>query len=214
MFDLVFVKLHFLSGLFILLQANKNNTIMKRFKAIFSIILILGILVWSGCKKDEDKDVLANFSFELTTNPGEVIFTNSSSNADIYEWDFGDGFDEVTFINPVHTFENNGSYVVTLTAKGGSGTDTYQDTILVDNYPATIASYTYRFTSTPGEVKFTNTSINAVMYEWNFGDGSYNVMTNPTHVYTDNDTYIVILKAFGSGGNNSVQDTVLVDNIP
>jgi len=107
---------------------------MNRFKAILPLIVIAGLVMWSSCKKDENKDVLAAFSFELTANPGEVIFTNLSSNADIYEW--------------------------------------------------------------------------------NFGDGTSSTMINPTHIYTDNDTYIVILKATGSEGNNSVQDTVIVNNIP
>jgi len=107
---------------------------MKRFKAILPLIIIIGLLVWSGCKKDENKDVLANFSFALTTNPGEVIFTNSSSNADVYEWNFGDGASSLA-INPTHVYEENDTYIVILKATGSEGNNSVRDTVIVNNIP-------------------------------------------------------------------------------
>lgn len=50
-----------------------------------------------------------------------VEFTNNSSGADSYEWDFGDGFTS-TEIEPTHTYSNTGTYAVTLTATGLAGT--------------------------------------------------------------------------------------------
>ena len=105
---------------------------MKRIKAILPLIIIAGILIWSGCKKDDNKDVIPGFSFELTTIPGEVIFTNSSSNADIYVWNFGDGSSS-TMINPTHVYDDNDSYIVILKATGSAGNNSVQDTVIVDN---------------------------------------------------------------------------------
>ncbi len=105
---------------------------MKRFKAIFPIIIIAGILICSACKKDDNKDVIAGFSYELTTNPGEVNFTNSSANADIYTWNFDDGASS-TKINPTHVYDDNGSYIVILKATGSAGNNSVQDTVIVDN---------------------------------------------------------------------------------
>jgi hypothetical protein len=50
----------------------------------------------------------------------EVIFTNSSANAERFEWDFGDNTwtDEP---NPVHVYTGTGTYQVTLTAFSKSG---------------------------------------------------------------------------------------------
>ncbi len=45
-------------------------------------------------------------------------------------------------------------------------------------------------------VHFTNTSYNADYYEWDFGDGTFSVVNNPSHHYTDAGTYTVTLSAF------------------
>ena len=49
-----------------------------------------------------------------------VAFTNTSSNATNYLWDFGDGSTS-TEVNPSHTFAVAGSYNITLTATGSGG---------------------------------------------------------------------------------------------
>ncbi|MEI6817895.1 MAG: PKD domain-containing protein, partial [Bacteroidota bacterium] len=45
----------------------------------------------------------------------EVSFTNTSSEADSYYWQFGDGNFSTDF-NPTHTYSNSGNYTVTLTS--------------------------------------------------------------------------------------------------
>ncbi|HKR05639.1 MAG TPA: PKD domain-containing protein, partial [Bacteroidia bacterium] len=51
-----------------------------------------------------------------------------------------------------------------------------------------------------GTVNFTNTSINATSYLWDFGDGSTSTLTNPSHTYTVVDTFRVQLTAFNGTG--------------
>lgn len=75
-------------------------------------------------------------------------------------------------------------------------------------------SYWYRFTDRPyatfttlttgAEVVFTNASLGASSFNWNFGDGSTSTNVNPTHVYTQNGTYEVRLIA-----GESCQDTLI-----
>jgi PKD repeat protein len=60
----------------------------------------------------------ANFSYVKDGN--QVTFTNSSSNATSYSWDFGDG-GMSTEVNPVHTYAMDGDYMVTLTASDDGG---------------------------------------------------------------------------------------------
>jgi PKD repeat protein len=52
----------------------------------------------------------------------EVLFTNSSANAERFEWNFGDNTwtDEP---NPVHVYTGTGTYQVTLTAFSKSGVE-------------------------------------------------------------------------------------------
>lgn len=53
-------------------------------------------------------------------------------------------------------------------------------------------------------VSFVNTSTDANSYIWNFGDGSKSTDANPTHVYTQQGSYIVSLTA--SDKANTKQD--------
>ena len=67
---------------------------------------------------------VASFTFYVYSSyQGLVDFTNTSSNADSYTWDFGDGAGSYD-VNPSHTFSQNGSYYVTLTATGNGGSNT------------------------------------------------------------------------------------------
>ena len=50
----------------------------------------------------------------------EVFFRNLSINADRYEWDFGDGNTSID-INPIHTYDEEGKYGVSLIAQNALG---------------------------------------------------------------------------------------------
>ena len=53
-------------------------------------------------------------------------------------------------------------------------------------------------------VNFTNASLNADTYSWDFGDGESSTETSPSHTYAVDGTYDVTLTATNSGGSNSV----------
>ncbi len=52
-------------------------------------------------------------------------------------------------------------------------------------------------------VQFTNKSVAATSYVWEFGDGTYSTATNPSHQYTYVDTFTVRLRAYNSNGCES-----------
>ena len=68
--------------------------------------------------------VLADFSAAPVSGsaPLTVTFSNNSSGADTYVWDFGDGITS-TLESPGHVYAQSGSYTVTLMASGPSGSD-------------------------------------------------------------------------------------------
>lgn len=69
--------------------------------------------------------------FTYSANLLEVSFTNNSTNASQYLWDFGDGFSS-TLVNPVHTYAAPGDYTVTLQAYSGyCGYATFSQVITV-----------------------------------------------------------------------------------
>jgi PKD repeat protein len=70
----------------------------------------------------------ANGSF--TTSGNIVTFTNTSSNATGYSWDFGD-FTNSSAAAPTHAYAANGSYDVVLTAINGACTDEFNMQVVI-----------------------------------------------------------------------------------
>ena len=66
----------------------------------------------------------------FTTSGTVVTFTNTSSGATTYSWDFGDQTNS-SASNPVHAFAGNGSYTVILTATNGNCSDTTHLTVVL-----------------------------------------------------------------------------------
>ncbi|NVN96064.1 MAG: PKD domain-containing protein [Bacteroidetes bacterium] len=66
----------------------------------------------------------------------------------------------------------------------------------------------------PRAVIFSNQSLNATSYLWNFGDGQTSTAENPNHVFNAGGTYNVTLTATNSVGQNVVNKTVIIKNAP
>ncbi len=81
---------------------------------------------------------VANFTASPTNGvvPLTVSFSNLSTNATNYSWDFGDG-NTSTGINPVDVYTHAGTYSVTLTAAGPGGTNTltFTNCVVTGNPP-------------------------------------------------------------------------------
>ncbi|MEI6765780.1 MAG: M14 family zinc carboxypeptidase [Bacteroidota bacterium] len=117
----------------------------------------------------------------------------------------------------------NGTYSLTYSAPG------YQSKtitgIVVNNGSATIRNIVLRPTSLPnadftsdvvntcsGIVNFTNlSSSNSSSYLWKFGDGSTSTQNNPTHIYTSDGTYTVVLIASNCIGIDSIVNTSYIN---
>ena len=107
----------------------------------------------------------------------------------------------------VYTFDNAGLYDVTLTTTSATGcvnSVTYIDYIDVEAIPT--ASFNVSSTevwSIDTQVDFTNTSVGASDYLWNFGDNSpSSILDNPSHTFLDLDggSYQVELIAYSPLG--------------
>ena len=108
---------------------------MKDLKKGFKIIAILIIgLVYTGCEEDDNvrPGVEAIFSHTINQKTGVVRFLNTSSNADKYNWDFGNNTTS-TEVNPTRTFAP-GTYTVTLFASNVAGaSSTFEDSITIED---------------------------------------------------------------------------------
>lgn len=150
----------------------------------------------------------ALFSYEITGL--SVKYHNNSTNALTYSWNFGDG----TFsdeINPIHTYENQGSYEVCLTASNSCGSDVYCVRVEV-NCSKPIAEYLYEITD--HLVVFRNTSEDADHFYWNFGDGSTSFAENPEHLYLLAGDYQVTLVASNECDSDTIMKQIKILQLP
>ncbi len=58
----------------------------------------------------------------------------------------------------------------------------------------------FRYIQTANTISFTNTSLNAVNYQWYFGDGQSAMATSPTHIYNQPGNYTIMLIASNNTG--------------
>ncbi|MBN1117639.1 MAG: PKD domain-containing protein [Bacteroidales bacterium] len=90
------------------------------------IILLTGlaILIFASCEHEHVYEPYADFGVDYSlVIPGEVVFfTNYSTDAQYYEWDFGDGFTS-TDVAPSHYYRSEGTYQVQLAAHNHSYVD-------------------------------------------------------------------------------------------
>ena len=84
----------------------------------FGIIAVVLLTMYSCNEKDPLP--ISKASFKVTSIAPEVDlpvqFENLSLNAASYAWDYGDGNKDSLVIDPSHTYETPGDYLVTLTA--------------------------------------------------------------------------------------------------
>ncbi len=148
-------------------------------------------------------------SAQSSTNYLEYTFTNSSTNAISYEWDFGDG-NTSTEVSPTHVYATPDIYTVKLTATSESGLSASLEKVINIQAPVT-ADFTYQVDATDYKTySFTDASVGAVMLLWEFGDGYQFTGMNPTHTYADDGVYEVSLTAYSITGNSHVATEQLI----
>jgi len=74
----------------------------------------------------------ATAGFTYSTNGLEVSFTNSSTSATDYSWEFGDGGTSAD-ADPTHTYATEGTYDVTLMATGAGGSNSITQSVAVSS---------------------------------------------------------------------------------
>ena len=132
-------------------------------------------------------------------------------------WDFGDGSTSTQTGYVAHQYVSAGCYTITLTStsNGCSNTDAVSNYICV--LPKADASFfpsnVERPMSNP-EFQFFNTSTNATIYSWYFGDGGQSNSENPVYIYPEQaGNYTVTLIANNDGNcPDSAKLTVTVND--
>jgi PKD repeat protein len=155
-------------------------------------------------------------SFTQIVNGLTVSFNATVTGATSVLWDFGDG-NSSTQEDPVYTYSDGNTYVVTLTVEGPCGT--IVRTANVNTAPVADFSVSETVGCAPFTVNFANNSSpNAVTYLWQFPGGipSSSQQVNPVVVYQTPGVYSVTLTAFNSVGSSvaTYNNFIVVNTVP
>ena len=153
---------------------------------------------------------VAAFSAAPTSGiaPLTVQFTDASTNdPTAWSWNFGDGGTSDQQ-HPSHTYNEPGTYTVSLTATNAGGSDTKTKTghitVTAPVLPPVAAFSAAPTTGTaPLTVQFTDESTGATLWSWNFGDGRTSIAQSPSHTYNEPGTYTVALTVTNAGGSDT-----------
>jgi len=152
-----------------------------------------------------------NGSSIVSCAPLKLDFTDTSSKAVGWNWNFGDS----TYSSaqaPSHYYTTPGIYSVTLIEKLESGA---YDTIVQKGYVRISGTTAYfnvaeKIICGGSIATFSDSSQNAVLWSWDFGDGNTSTDQNPQHVYTVSDTtyHITLVTTDTFGCTNSISKSI------
>jgi gliding motility-associated-like protein len=161
-------------------------------------------------------------------NPLTVNFTDSSiapgAIITSWKWEFGDksGSDSK---DPTHVFTTNGGsttvYTITLTVKSSNGcVSTFKKKDWVRVFPVPVANFEAPVSNSilNPTIQFTNTSLGATSWTWDFDDSlsapdnNTSDLYSPSHTYADIGDYCVKLVVKNAGGCTSeVTNCITID---
>ena len=156
-------------------------------------------------------DAIADFSATPTSGvvPLVVDFSNlSTGDYSICDWDFGDGSSNSNCDDPSYTFNQAGTFTVTLNISGLGSTDSEMKSSYIAVYEPPVAN----FNATPitGNVPLTVNFNNLSSGEyasclWDYGDGIISdTCTSLAHTYVAPGSYTVTLTIDGLAGINTI----------
>ena len=205
-----------------------NNTITHSFPSV-GIYNVKLVLTDTGFCNAPDSitialRIAANLKAQFQTPasgcaPYNAVINNTSEGGQQFTWDFGDGSSPSNETSPVHLYTVPGTYTIKMRAVDSATCnkfDTTSTTIVVSDKP--IASYIYA-PNPPKEntaVDFTNTSIGATNYVWQFDDGEtlpIASQTNVQHIYNSTGTFNTCLIAANNFGCQDTTCQIIVARI-
>lgn len=202
-------------------STNQNPTVIYQDAGVYPVTLVV------TNEAGTNEAVLSNYitvldvpeaDFFTDINGPTVSFINNSNGGDSYTWDFGNN-QSSTMENPVHTYTEDGTYMVTLIVTNICGTTSYSQMIEIATEP--FANFSQDVTQGCADlvVQYTNTSSsNSDSFEWSFPGGTPSSSTeeNPTVTYVERGVYNTTLTAFNETGENTytLNAAVIVNDVP
>jgi PKD repeat protein len=124
---------------------------------------------------------VANFITANVCDGFLTTYSNTSTGASSYKWDFGNG-NTSTSTNPTYTYPTAGNYTVTLIATTSNGcSNTISKSYTV--YSSPTANFSGSNVCLGNSITFNNSSSGATSQVWDFGDATASTATNPSKTY-------------------------------
>ena len=126
-----------------------------------------------------------------------TLFVSGGTPPYTYLWD-----DEFSQTTPVTTAVPLGDYTATVTDEHGCQSSMLIPITASEEVSAEFTSSPLagQITTNPASISFVNTSVNAISWIWDFGDGTMDTLLNPSHTYTAPGEYCVRLIAIDEAG--------------
>ncbi|MCP3931624.1 MAG: PKD domain-containing protein [Bacteroidetes bacterium] len=116
------------------------NPLSNSFKGLAFVAFLAVSILFGACEKEEPAPI-ADFTFQV--DKFDVQFNAQVQNVETYDWSFGDS-NSSTDVAPMHTYNDPGTYTVTLIATGKGGSITVSKDVTIDE------SIEYLLTGGPG----------------------------------------------------------------
>ena len=144
-----------------------------------------------------DGAVPPSAGFDIEQSPGnflEYTFTNTSTDAVDFMWEFGDG-NTSTEESPSHIYADPDVYTVRLEVRNAAGLSASLEKTIDIQAPVT-ADFTYEADGADYKtINFMDASVGAVELLWEFGDEFQFIGMNPSYTYEEDGIYTVTLTA-------------------
>ncbi len=156
---------------------------------------------------------------------GSVSFSSSTVDpgpeTHTYLWSFGDGGSS-TQQNPTHTYQDDGTYNVTVTVDDGEATDTVTSQIVVANLNPTLQTWTGPLAGDEGSALAyvgigsdpSPVDAAALTYTWDWGDGTTSAGDGASHAWADQGSFSAsVTVADPQAGTDQQTFTVSIANV-
>jgi len=171
-----------------------------------------------GCESTSNQSIKVNavpnadFTAPSACNGTVAQFTNTSSGFATSNWNFGDG-NSSNAENPLHNYAQSGMKRVTLAVTSADGCESsISKNVTVAASP--VVSFAVSGGCVGEEVKFTNNTQNATTFAWSFGDANTSNASDPTHTYSGDGGFRVLLIASNGTCQDSADRLVSIHPIP
>jgi PKD repeat protein len=151
-------------------------------------------------KTEEECTVPLSSGFAYQQNTLDFIFTDQSTNAASWLWDFGDGSTSI-LPNPIHTYATPGIYSACQSIFNSCGFDS---SCKIINTCGNVAA-DFGFTQNGLTFTFSDSSENATDWSWKFKSNAFSTLQNPVYTYSQPGIYTVSLIASNICGSDTTE---------